>query len=46
MARWSMMDRMHDPFRRVRIGLGAFTLVLVAGTAGYLLFGFGLLDAI
>jgi voltage-gated potassium channel len=37
---------MGDPFRRVRIGLGALALVLVAGTVGYLLFGFGLLDAV
>jgi voltage-gated potassium channel len=41
-----MMGRVRDPFRRVRIGLGTLTLVLVVGTAGYLLFGFGLLDAI
>ena len=37
---------MRDPFRRVRIGLGALALVLVGGTVGYLSFGFGLLDAI
>jgi voltage-gated potassium channel len=37
---------MRDPFRGVRFGLGALGLVLVAGTAGYLLFGFGLLDAV
>ncbi len=41
-----MMDRMRDPFRRVRIGLGALTLVLVVGTVGYLLFGFALEDAV
>jgi voltage-gated potassium channel len=41
-----MMNRMRDPFRRVRIGLGAVALVLVAGTTGYLLLGFGLLDAV
>ena len=41
-----MMGLMHDPFRSVRIGLGALSFVLVAGTTGYLLFGFGLLDAI
>ena len=41
-----MMEPMRDPFRRVRIGLGALTLVLVAGTVGYLLFGFDLLDAV
>ena len=38
--------RMRDPFRRVRIGLGVLALVLVAGTVGYLSFGFGLLNAI
>jgi voltage-gated potassium channel len=41
-----MMTRMRDPFRSVRIGLGAFGFVLVAGIGGYLLFGFGLLDAV
>lgn len=41
-----MMNRMQDPFRRVRIGLGALALVLVAGTAGYLLLGFSFLDAV
>ena len=35
-----------NPFRGVRVGLGALALVLVIGTVGYLLFGFGLLDAI
>ncbi|MGA2037488.1 MAG: potassium channel protein [Acidimicrobiales bacterium] len=30
----------------MRIGLGALALVLVVGTAGYLLFGFDLLDAV
>ncbi len=40
------MDRVGDPFRRVRIGLGSLTLVLVVGTVGYLCFGFGLLDAV
>jgi voltage-gated potassium channel len=30
----------------VRIGLGALALVLLAGTVGYLLFGFSLLDAV
>ncbi len=38
--------RIRDPFRRVRIGLGALALVLVAGTVGYLSFGFGPLDAV
>jgi voltage-gated potassium channel len=41
-----MMGEMGDPFRRGRIGLGSLTLVLVAGTVGYLFFGFGLLDAV
>ena len=40
------MGQVRDPFRRVRIGLGALTLVLVVGTVGYLLFGFSLLDAL
>jgi voltage-gated potassium channel len=35
-----------DPFRRVRLGVGAFALVVVAGTVGYVLFGFPLLDAL
>ena len=37
---------MQNPFRRVRIGLAALTLVLVAGTAGYLLLGFDFLDSV
>jgi voltage-gated potassium channel len=41
-----MMNPMQNPFRRVRIGLGALALVLVMGTVGYLLFGFDLLDAV
>jgi len=41
-----MMSSMREPFRRVRIGLGALALVVVAGTCGYLLLGFHLLDAI
>ncbi len=40
------MDRARNPFRGVRVGLGALALVLIAGTLGYLLFGFGLLDAV
>ena len=40
------MDRVRNPFRGVRVGLGALALVLVIGTVGYLLFGFGLLDAV
>ncbi len=38
--------RVHSPFRRVGIGLAAFTLVLIGGTIGYFLLGFGLLDAV
>lgn len=34
------------PFRRLRLGVIALAIVLVAGTAGYLGLGFGLLDAI
>ncbi len=41
-----MMNPMRDPFRRVRIGLGAMALVVVVGTSGYLALGFGLLDAV
>src|ERR1035441_5512510 len=41
-----MMGQVGDPFRRVRIGLGTLALVLVVGTVGYVLFGFGLLDAV
>ncbi|HUO47310.1 MAG TPA: potassium channel protein [Acidimicrobiales bacterium] len=37
---------MQNPFRRVRIGLAVLALVVVAGTVGYLLFGFSLLDAL
>ena len=37
---------MTDPFRRVRLGVGALALVVVAGTVGYVLFGFPLLDAL
>lgn len=35
-----------DPFRRVRIGLAALGLIVVAGTAGYLLLGFSLLNSV
>jgi voltage-gated potassium channel len=35
-----------DPFRRVRLGVGALALVVVAGTVGYVLFGFPLLDTL
>jgi len=41
-----MMNDMREPFRRVKIGLTALALVLTLGTAGYLLFGFDILDAI
>lgn len=40
------MRRMRSPFRRVTFGLIALALVLVAGTSGYLLLGFGLLDSV
>lgn len=39
-----MTNPMRDPFRRVRIGLVALTLVLLVGTTGYLLLGFDFLD--
>ncbi len=35
-----------NPFRRVQIGLAALALVVVVGTAGYMVLGFGLLDAL
>src|SRR5687768_16755307 len=35
-----------DPLRRVRLGLAALGLVVVAGTAGYVLLGFSLLNAL
>ena len=41
-----MMAAMREPFRRVRFGLAALGLVLVAGTCGYLLLGFDFLDAV
>jgi voltage-gated potassium channel len=41
-----MMNPMRDPFRRVRIGLVAMALVLVAGTTGYLVLGFDFLDSL
>lgn len=40
------MLAVHGPLRRVRIGLAAFALVVVAGTIGYSLLGFGFLDAL
>lgn len=41
-----MMASVTDPLRRVRLGVAALGVVVVAGTTGYLLLGFGLLDAI
>lgn len=35
-----------DPFRRVRLGLAGLGLVMVAGTVGYLVLGFGFLNAV
>ncbi len=40
------MNPMRYPFRRVRIGLSALALVLVAGTVGYLFLGFDLLNSL
>jgi voltage-gated potassium channel len=40
------MVNVHSPLRRVRIGVTAFALVLVAGTVGYAILGFSLLDAL
>ena len=40
------MERSPNPFQGVRVGLGALALVLLAGTLGYLCFGFSILDAI
>lgn len=40
------MDPRHSPLRRVGLGLAAFALVLVGGTVGYSVLGFGLLDAV
>ncbi len=41
-----MIATVGDPFRRVRLALGALALVLVVGSVGYVLLGFGPLDAI
>jgi voltage-gated potassium channel len=41
-----MMAPVRDPFRRVRIGVAAVVLVVVAGTSGYLALGYSLLDAV
>lgn len=35
-----------EPFRRVRLGLAALGLIVVAGTIGYVALGFGLLNAV
>ncbi|HMD46285.1 MAG TPA: potassium channel protein [Acidimicrobiales bacterium] len=35
-----------DPLARVRVGIGILALVLVAGTVGYVILGFGVLDAL
>lgn len=35
-----------DPWRRVRVGIAGLALVLVVGTAGYVLLGLSLLDAV
>jgi len=40
------MIPVRDPFRRVWIGLGALVLVIVAGAGGYMVLGFGPLDAV
>lgn len=39
-------DRVRDPFRRVRIGLGVLAVVLVGGTVGFVVLGLGSLDAL
>jgi voltage-gated potassium channel len=40
------MSPVRDPIRRLWLGIGALGSVLVAGTVGYLILGFGLLDAV
>ncbi|MGH2685561.1 MAG: potassium channel protein, partial [Actinomycetota bacterium] len=35
-----------DPWRRLTLGLSLFALVIVGGTIGYALLGFGGLDAL
>lgn len=37
---------MYSPLRRVRIGMAAFALILAAGTVGYAVLGFDILDAL
>jgi voltage-gated potassium channel len=41
-----MLAKVSDPFRRVRLALGALGVVVVLGTVGYLALGFSLLDAV
>src|SRR5579863_1819590 len=41
-----MMSAVRDPFRRVRIGLAALVLVVVAGTVGFMVLGFSFLDSL
>jgi voltage-gated potassium channel len=45
-SRFRHDEPVQDPFRRVRIGLVTLTLVLLAGTAGYLILGFDFLDSL
>lgn len=40
------MVRMYSPLRRVKIGMAAFALILAAGTVGYAVLGFSVLDAL
>jgi voltage-gated potassium channel len=40
------MSPVKNPFRRVRIGLGALAVVVVGGTIGFLVLGYDLLDAV
>ena len=35
-----------DPLRRIQVGVGALLLVIVGGTVGYVILGFGVLDAL
>ena len=35
-----------DPWRRVWFGLAALTVITAVGTLGFVLFGFGVLDAL
>lgn len=38
--------RSADPARRLKVSLGGLVIVIVAGTAGYMGFGFGFVDAV